>query len=312
MRVSSILLSLAAITSFAFAQDNAEGGDHAPAASAEGGDAAHSSGGAHKTKSAIGAHSSNTGQGSGTGNQDWVLSTFSVPNRNFYCEYPLPGLGDSQGSAHLRIVCVRTAALSASVRKELSWRRAVLAVLILANPPEHVTDAFTGVNEVNNTASWTPVNVTTNLAIYNSNSSILDGNKQIAAGIPAGTGSWTGLVSGFTPGNNYIMILTLGDQPDRKIAQTDGFWIKSKGTIPEASVTGVGNSLTGTLVAGSATNVGSATPAADAPAAASSAPGQNQENKDAQTTAADNKSSAGKASAGILAVAAAGVAALAF
>lgn len=177
------------------------------------------------------------------------------------------------------------------------------------------TDSSTGVNEVNNTASWSPVNVTTNLAIYNSNSSILDGNKQIAAGIPAGVGSWSGLVSGFAPGNNYIMILTLGDQPDRKIAQTEGFWIKSKGTIPEASVTAAGESIGGTLAVGSATNAPSATGASDAAAAASSAPGgETQENKDGQTTAAqgENNSSAGKASAGLFAVAAAGAVALAF
>ncbi|EKC97712.1 hypothetical protein A1Q2_07911 [Trichosporon asahii var. asahii CBS 8904] len=208
MRVTSVLLSLAALAPFAFAQDNA-GGEAAPAPAAEGGDAGAQAGSggeaAHKTGSAVGAHSSNTGHGGGTGNQDWVLSTFDVPNRNYY------------------------------------W-----------------------VNEVNNTATWTPVNVTTNLAIYNSNSSVLDGNKEIAAGIPAGVGSWTGLVSGFAPGNNYIMILTLGDQPDRKIAQTEGFWIKSKGTIPEASVTGAGNSIAGTLAVGSATNRSLATAANDA------------------------------------------------
>lgn len=170
---------------------------------------------------------------------------------------------------------------------------------------------------MNNTATWTPVNVTTNLAIYNSNSTVLDGNKQIAAGIPAGVGSWTGLVSGFAPGNNYIMILTLGDQPDRKIAQTEGFWIKSKGTIPEASVTAAGNTIGGTLAVGSATNAPSATAPGEAPAAASSnasPSGQASESKDGQAAPAqgDNKSSAGKASAGVLAVAAAGVVALAF
>lgn len=93
MRVTSFLLSLAAVTPFVFAQDNAEGGESAPAPAAEGGDAGAQAGSggesAAKTHTAVGAHSSNTGHGTGTGNQDWVLATFDVPNRNYYCEFSL-------------------------------------------------------------------------------------------------------------------------------------------------------------------------------------------------------------------------------
>lgn len=97
MRVTSVLLSLAALAPLAFAQDNA-GGEAAPAPAAEGGDAGAQAGSggeaAHKTGSAVGAHSSNTGHGGGTGNQDWVLSTFDVPNRNYYCEFLFHGQGE--------------------------------------------------------------------------------------------------------------------------------------------------------------------------------------------------------------------------
>lgn len=82
MRLSTFLLSLGAIAPLVLAQDpSAEGG----AAPAEGSAAApeHS---AAKTKSAIGAHSSNTGSGSGIGNDAWKETSFEVPNRNYYCE----------------------------------------------------------------------------------------------------------------------------------------------------------------------------------------------------------------------------------
>lgn len=86
MRVTSLLLSLAAIAPFAFAQDNA-GGDAAAPPAQDSSVAGSGGESAHKTGSAVGAHSSNTGHGGGTGNQDWVLANFEVPNRNYYCEH---------------------------------------------------------------------------------------------------------------------------------------------------------------------------------------------------------------------------------
>lgn len=122
---------------------------------------------------------------------------------------------------------------------------------------------------------------------------MLNGNKQIASNIPAGVGSWTGLVSGFAPGNNYIMILTLSDEPDRKIAQTEGFWIKSKGTIPEASVSAAGESIAGTLVATS----GSPEQTASGEGSAAAAGGEGQANNASGSGSGSGAASSAEASA---------------
>ncbi|GMK57992.1 hypothetical protein CspeluHIS016_0500240 [Cutaneotrichosporon spelunceum] len=87
------------------------------------------------------------------------------------------------------------------------------------------------VNEAQNTAIWEPYQQEVNLIIFNSNKTLLSDNTTIATNIPAGTGTWTGMISGFNPGNNYILVLALSNEVERKIGQTRGFWIKRNGTL---------------------------------------------------------------------------------
>ncbi|BEJ17743.1 hypothetical protein CspHIS471_0700110 [Cutaneotrichosporon sp. HIS471] len=121
------------------------------------------------------------------------------------------------------------------------------------------------VNEAENTAMWGPYDQAVDLVIFNSNTSLLAEQRQVASNIPAGTGSWTGMISGFVPGNNYILVLALTADPTRKIAQTRGFWIKRNGTLPAPLPQGAGQTLSGGGVAATG-SVTPTAPVASAPA----------------------------------------------
>jgi hypothetical protein len=125
------------------------------------------------------------------------------------------------------------------------------------------------VNEAENTAIWTPYEQAVDLVIFNSNTSLLAEHRTVAQNIPAGVGTWTGMISGFTTGNNYILVLALNNDPTRKIGQTRGFWIKRNGTLPAPiPENAAGQTLSGGGVAATGTAIPSA-PAQSDPANAS-------------------------------------------
>ncbi|GMK58077.1 hypothetical protein CspeluHIS016_0501090 [Cutaneotrichosporon spelunceum] len=94
------------------------------------------------------------------------------------------------------------------------------------------------VNDAVNSAKWTPVNVPSNLMLSNSNARIAGQRVVLAQNIASGTGTWTGMVTGYNPGNNYMLQLTAAGNPDQKFAQSQGFWIKPNGTAMAQQVTG--------------------------------------------------------------------------
>lgn len=110
------------------------------------------------------------------------------------------------------------------------------------------------------------------------------------------------MISGFLPGNNYILVLALTADPTRKVAQTRGFWIKRNGTLPalqpQGSASASGATLSGGGVAATGTETPTA-PASSAPAADASA-----------SQSAGAASSAGKIIASIGGLVGAGVLAL--
>ncbi|CAK9783788.1 hypothetical protein CC85DRAFT_288441 [Cutaneotrichosporon oleaginosum] len=152
------------------------------------------------------------------------------------------------------------------------------------------------VNEAENTAIWTPYQQAVNLVIFNSNTSLLTEQRTVAENIPAGTGTWTGMISGFATGNNYILVLALTNDPTRKIGQTRGFWIKRNGTLPAPLPEGAGQTMSGGGVAASGTAIPSA-PASSAGTAAGTG---------ASSPAASGSSGAGKIVASLGAVVGAG------
>lgn len=109
------------------------------------------------------------------------------------------------------------------------------------------------------------------------------------------------MISGFTPGNNYILVLALTADPTRKIGQTRGFWIKRNGTLPAPIPEGAaGATLSGGGVAASGTETPTA-PASSAPAGASGA---------ADNAQASGTSAAGKVAASFAVAVGAGALAL--
>lgn len=80
------------------------------------------------------------------------------------------------------------------------------------------------------------------------------------------------MISGFLPGNNYILVLALSADPTRKVAQTRGFWIKRNGTLPAIQPSG-SSAASGATVSGGVAASGTETPtapASSAPAAGAS------------------------------------------
>lgn len=110
------------------------------------------------------------------------------------------------------------------------------------------------------------------------------------------------MISGFAPGNNYILVLALSADPTRKVAQTRGFWIKRNGTLPALQPSGPVQA-SGATVSGGVAASGTVTPTAPA----SSAPAAGQSGGASGTPAAGH---AGKIVVSAFGVVAAGALAL--
>lgn len=61
-----------------------------------------------------------------------------------------------------------------------------------------------------------PVNVATNLLLSHANSSILPQRVMLQQNIPGGVGTFTTKITGYTPSNNYLLVLTVAGNPDRE------------------------------------------------------------------------------------------------
>lgn len=117
--------------------------------------------------------------------QPWNITYFTYPTRNNYCEptfsYLPPG--------------------------EQSHGRALAPLAVLLTP---------GVNDNENKATWSPVNVPTNLMLSHSNTSMLPQRIMLQQNIPGGVGTFATKITGYTPGNNYLLVLSIAGNPDRE------------------------------------------------------------------------------------------------
>ncbi|EJT45814.1 hypothetical protein A1Q1_05727 [Trichosporon asahii var. asahii CBS 2479] len=118
------------------------------------------------------------------------------------------------------------------------------------------------VNDNENKATWAPVNVATNLMLSHSNTSMLPQRIMLQQNIPGGVGTFATKITGYTPGNNYLLVLSIAGNPDQKLAQSQGFYIKANGTAAPQQVTAQGNQATASAVSnGGSTQPGSGDPA---------------------------------------------------
>lgn len=116
--------------------------------------------------------------------------------------------------------------------------------------------------------------------LAHSNSSMLPQRVMLQQNIPGGVGTFATKITGYTPGNNYLLVLTIAGNPDRecgrgraseptdadangaeKLAQSQGFYIKANGTAAPQQVTAQGNQATASAVSnGGSTQPGSGDP----------------------------------------------------